>query len=105
MFAPDFQNASPKFGISSLMRLGPCGSVPNVVRIGPSRQTFPPCGFLPVPYAEVGSLRTKSHKRRKAVNQQQTRETWVISRTDEGFRVYSPADPTKSHIEIGRASC
>jgi len=35
------------------------------------------------------------------VNQQQTRETWVISRTDEGFRVYSPADPTKSHIVGG----
>ena len=35
------------------------------------------------------------------MNQQQTRETWVISRTDEGFRVYSPADPTKSHIVAG----
>src|SRR5260370_32983027 len=28
-------------------------------------------------------------------------ETWVISRTEEGFRVYSPSDPTKSYIVGG----
>jgi len=31
----------------------------------------------------------------------QQAETWVISRTDEGFRVYSPADPAKSYIVGG----
>lgn len=31
------------------------------------------------------------------------RETFVISRTDEGFRVYSPANPTKSYMVSGSA--
>ena len=28
-------------------------------------------------------------------------DTWVIARTEEGFRVYAPADPTKSYIVGG----
>jgi hypothetical protein len=28
-------------------------------------------------------------------------ETWVISRTEEGFRVYNPADPSKSYVVGG----
>jgi len=30
-----------------------------------------------------------------------SKETWVISPTDEGYRVYSPANPTKSYVVSG----
>ena len=29
------------------------------------------------------------------------KETWVISPTDEGYRVYSPANPAKSYVVSG----
>ena len=34
-------------------------------------------------------------------NRNDANETWVIARTEEGFRVYSPADPTKSYTVGG----
>src|SRR2546428_686009 len=34
-------------------------------------------------------------------NRNDPNETWVIARTEEGFRVYAPADPTKSYTVGG----
>src|SRR2546426_388846 len=68
------------------------------------RQVSLPCEPLLVSYAESGSLpeTTRLRKERKAMSprrhdtrkQPTEKETWIISKTEEGSRIYSPKYPS-----------
>src|SRR5262249_28243556 len=89
----------------------PSGSRRSCFTICPCRirQVPPPflLSFLPLCCPRFFDAGPEFQKRRNVVNQQQFErtngkgESLVISRTDDGFRVYAAADPANSYIVGG----
>jgi hypothetical protein len=66
-----------------------------------SGKSFRLASFRPFPTLRLVLCEPKISQKEKGCEPTAHAKTWVISRTDDGFRVYSPADPTKSYIVGG----